>query len=632
MRNGDGPLKLGSAPAGVLASVWSLVAARWRHARGWRAGVLLALICLTVYVPGLLQTPPIDRDESRFAQASRQMFEAVALPGKDRSPSLHSGGAVIPMVQDKPRLSKPPLIYWLQGASAWVFTLGDPSRDAIWMYRIPSLLCAIGAVLVTWRVGCRMFDPRAAWLGAVLLAVCPLVAFDAHQARADQLLLFSVVLTQAALWRVWHERNVTWVHAAMFWMAISMGIMAKGPIAPMIALLTLLLQCMFAWSWRRLFILRPLLGVLIIAACVGPWVWAVGQRVGWYSYWSLILDETLGRSIEAKEGHWGPPGYHTLLLAALFWPGSLATLAALGRAIRRGLPKTATNSSWRRRAGRAGDLFCLAWLIPSWIVFEIVGTKLPHYTMPLYPAIALLSARGLLSIAAATARAGCNKEIGPASSDGALSESQPNAMSLRCRPRSVIGDLSKPIAWLPWAIIGALLSMAAPFLLWLINAEGFLVATAGLLGAAAMAPVLLACRAASRSLALRAQGLGIFAALLALVPFFLVLLPRATTLSPRLIERVESIDPTRARPLACSGYQEDSLVFATRGRIERVPEESIHEWVAAHPDGLVIAPIASSRATESLRAAGWRDDYNTRGVNLGRGRLVDVGVWTRGVK
>ncbi|MCC6971868.1 MAG: glycosyltransferase family 39 protein [Phycisphaerales bacterium] len=634
MRNGDGPLKLGSAPAGVLASVWSLVAARWRHARGWRAGVLLALICLTVYVPGLIQTPPIDRDESRFAQASRQMFEAVALPELERSPFLHSGGVVIPMVQDKPRLNKPPLIYWLQAASAWLSSLGDPARDAIWMYRIPSLLCAIGAVMATWRLGCRMFDPRAAWLGAALLAVCPLVAFDAHQARADQLLLFSVVLSQAALWRVWNEKRASWPHAALFWLAISMGILAKGPIAPLIALLTVLVRCVFERSWERMRELRPAFGVLVIAACVGPWVWAVGERVGWASYWPLVLDETLGRSVEAKEGHWGPPGYHTLLLAALFWPGSLATLAAIVRAIRRGLPCASPNQRWKRKKGRAGELFCLGWILPAWIVFELVGTKLPHYTMPLYPAVALLSARGLLAIAAAANRASERNRLEGTSRDREPAE----ARSIAGQPVTIAragpnaSELAKPIAWLPWAIIGAVLSAAAPAFLWLLNVGPFPLVTVGLLGLAAVVLIIMACRAAARSLALRAQGLGVIAAVMALLPFFLSLMPRVTALSPRLIEHVQLLDPGRSRPLACSGYQEDSLVFATRGRIERVPEESIAEWAATQPEGIIVAPIESSRAAELLRIAGWHDDFRTRGVNLGRGKLVDVGVWTRGAK
>jgi len=84
-----------------------------RLARSWKAGGLgLIVLCLLVYIPGLWTIPPVDRDESRFAQASRQMLESGTLEGW-----------VVPMVQDRPRLNKPPLIYWLQAGSAYV--LGD---------------------------------------------------------------------------------------------------------------------------------------------------------------------------------------------------------------------------------------------------------------------------------------------------------------------------------------------------------------------------------------------------------------------------------------------------------------------------------------------------------------------------
>lgn len=143
------------------------------------------VICLTVYLPGLASIPPIDRDESRFAQASRQMFESRALPPAEQDDDLHSGGLTIPRVQDRDRLSKPPLIYWLQAAGAAAFTGGDPGRDAIWMYRVPSLVAAMLTVLATWRIGVSMFDPRAAWLGAAMLGVSPVFVWEAHQARAD---------------------------------------------------------------------------------------------------------------------------------------------------------------------------------------------------------------------------------------------------------------------------------------------------------------------------------------------------------------------------------------------------------------------------------------------------------------
>jgi hypothetical protein len=169
----------------------------------------LVLLCCTVYLPGFFSIPPVDRDESRFAQASRQMFESVALPEGERDAELHSGGLAVPMVGGKPRLNKPPLIYWLQGGSAAVFTGGDPLADAIWMYRVPSLVAGLVIVLATWRLGCSMFDPRVGWVGACLLAVSPVFVWEAHQARADMVMVAWTTLAMGQLWKLWNLATST---------------------------------------------------------------------------------------------------------------------------------------------------------------------------------------------------------------------------------------------------------------------------------------------------------------------------------------------------------------------------------------------------------------------------------------
>jgi 4-amino-4-deoxy-L-arabinose transferase-like glycosyltransferase len=84
---------------------------------------------------------------------------------------------------------------------------------------------------------------------------------------------------------------------------------------------------------------------------------------------------------EGQELHAAPPGYHVLAFWFAFWPFSLVTALALP-------------SLWSKRAEPAVR-FCIAWIVPTWIAFEIAATKLPHYVLPAYPAIAMLTARAV---------------------------------------------------------------------------------------------------------------------------------------------------------------------------------------------------------------------------------------------
>jgi 4-amino-4-deoxy-L-arabinose transferase-like glycosyltransferase len=555
---------------------------------------MLVGLCLLVYLPGFFSLPPVDRDESRFAQASRQMFESVALPPDRLDPVLHAGGLVVPKVQGRDRLSKPPLIYWLQTVSAAALTRGDPTKDAIWMYRVPSLLAGIVAVLATWKLGASLFGPVVGFLGGVLLAVCPVLVWEAHQARADMVLLACSTVAMLALWRVYQASDYarSWLWPIAFWIALALGVITKGPITPMIAVLTVVPISLARRDFRWLHSLRAFVGLLILAAAVGPWVYAVAERVGWHTYFSTIFDETLGRSIGAKEGHWGPPGYHTILLPVLFWPGSMLTGLAVVHALRHAFADGHERRRPQRRitwfaALRAGDpamLFCVAWLIPSWIVFELVTTKLPHYTMPLYPALAILSARILADVAAG--------RVVPAG----------RTINLGFR---VWGGITVSLgAFVPLALAGAYAGVSPRHL-----------AAVGV-GAAAAVVLFALCLPMPQTSTewLKMQARGVIAALFLAVVAIGILLPRTDVIwiSPKLAAFIAAFGPNS--PVGAVEYHEDSLVFLTRGRLERLSLADAPGWSRDHPDGLLVIP-------EDYPLASLEQLAHVTGLNYSRGRL-----------
>ena len=367
--------------------------------RGWLAGTALILLALVVLLPGLDSIPVVDRDEARFAQASRQMLDSGTLEGW-----------TIPRVGEKTRLSKPPLIYWLQAGSAGAFTGMNTAIDAIWMYRLPSLLAALGTILLTWRLGIRMFGGLTGLLAGAFLAICPLIAFDAHMARADELMVFCTTAAMTTLYTCWtrDRRGIQpgWGLTTLLWTFVGLGMLAKGPITPMVVLLTAITLALWTrrpgWLWR----LRPISGILTALAVFLPWVFLAVGAVGFETLRDIAYDEIIVRSSSGRESHGAPPGYHLVLLVALLWPGSLLTGLAFGRAWSRGrgqhqkghsIGSKAVALLTRPAVGRQAECFLVAWLLPSWLVFELAATKLPHYTLPLYPALALLSARGVLA-------------------------------------------------------------------------------------------------------------------------------------------------------------------------------------------------------------------------------------------
>jgi len=341
-----------------------------RLSRAWRGPAMAALVAFLAGLPGLVAVPPLDRDESRFAQATAQMLE--------------SRDFVVIRYQEEPRFKKPVGIHWLQAAS--VSLLSNSEDRAIWAYRIPSLLGAmLAAAACAWGAA-AFFGGPAAMLSGVMLGTTFLLSTEALIAKTDAMLCGATTLAMAALARIYAETHDgppagkrAWL---FFWLGISIGTLVKGPVTPMVAALAILALVAVDHKARWLGRLNWIWGLILLAAIVGPWAGAVTVATDG-GFWSAALGGDLAPKLAGgQETHGAPPGYHTLLAPLLFFPVTLLLPAAAVTAWTR----------WRE----PGVRFAIAWLAPTWLIFEALPTKLVHYTLPAYGAVAWLAAAALM--------------------------------------------------------------------------------------------------------------------------------------------------------------------------------------------------------------------------------------------
>jgi 4-amino-4-deoxy-L-arabinose transferase-like glycosyltransferase len=327
--------------------------------------LVLFAVSLFVTLPGIVQLPPVDRDEARFVQASKQMVE--------------SGDFVDIRFQDEHRYKKPVGIYWLQAAA--VELSGRGAAAPIWVYRIVSVLGILIAVVATYWTSARLFGTRAALISALVMAAIFGSAFEGRIAKTDAILLGLCIMAQGALAQIYvtmrrqeaQPRSLPWI----FWIAQGLAILIKGPIAPLLSALTILTLVVADRKWRWLGALRPLLGIGVVALIVLPWIGLITAKTGMAFFQESIGKDLGGKLAQGSESHWGPPGYYVLTYSLYFWPFGLMAIAA-GLA---GLRSFTANPAVR---------FCIAWYIPFWLLLELVSTKLPHYVLPAYPGMILL--------------------------------------------------------------------------------------------------------------------------------------------------------------------------------------------------------------------------------------------------
>ncbi|MCC6918418.1 MAG: glycosyltransferase family 39 protein [Alphaproteobacteria bacterium] len=540
------------------------------------APLLLALYAVIFLAPGFFVVPPLDRDEARFAQASKQMLE--------------SGDFVAIRFNDEARNKKPAGIYWMQAASAALF--GGPAGAPIWAYRIPSALGAVLAVVFTYLAGAALMDRRAAWTGAALFAVSILLIAEGHIAKTDAMLCAAVTATQAGLahaflrHRTEPEPLARWGDMLLVWGGIGIATLLKGPIGPMVAILTVagiwLLGGGIAWLRHT----RPRTGVLLALAIVLPWAILITRETGGTFWTQAIGGDMLSKAAGGQESHGGWPGTYLALVTATLFPASILLVPAAWRAA--------------RRRAEPWALFLIAWVVPAWIVFELVPTKLPHYVLPLYPALALVIGSYL------TARR----------------SGEPEQTPLWAR----IAHIAL------WAVVAVALAAAITVIPYIYG--GGTIRIADLL----LAPVILAAAGWLLSTVLRGTWSRVLpaAAVLAAVTCGIVFqrtLPSSEDLlvSPRLAAAAEAAGYRPGLPITAAGYTEPSLVFLTATDIRLAADGAdAAAFVAGHPGAFALIEQKEQPAFDrALASAGIAVDPigTVAGFNYSRGRKVTIALF-----
>ncbi|RVT91786.1 phospholipid carrier-dependent glycosyltransferase [Rhodovarius crocodyli] len=532
-----------------------------------RPRLALILLCLCLYLPGFFTIPALDRDEARFAQASRQM--------------LDSGDYVRMRVGEEDRNKKPVGIHWAQTAAVHALeAVGVPeARRQIWAYRIPSMLGAILAVLATFQLGRALVGRRAALLAGALLAGCMVLVVETHIAKTDAALLATVAAAMGLFGMAYLRPGAfTARQAAGFWAVLGVSILLKGPIGPMVPLLTGITLAVMDRGAPWLRALRLAWGIPLMIAIAAPWMVAIGIATEGRFFAEAVGNDMIAKVGSGEEKHWGPPGFYILTFIIAAFPTAWLAMPALRHAwLQRSLPATR---------------FLLAWLVPSWLLFEAVQTKLPHYTLPLFPALMLLIAHWALD-------------------------------PLRLAPPR----------WMLWAMRALLVGVAlglgivAPVAGYLMG--GYVVRTslfalpAGLLLAWA---VLAATRNGNWA---RGAVLGVVLAVPVYVSVLELTLPRieAMWISPRLGDTLERVAPgLPARDFGMLGHAEPSVLFRVGAEVRLLPDAAAA--VDFLTDGRVVAVAhrqeAAFQAEAARRGLRLSEIANLDGYNYSRGRPVTL--------
>src|SRR5947209_6481346 len=340
---------------------------------------LVLALCAFMFFFGLGAFGLVGADEPRYAQIAREMF------------NRHDW--VVPTLNGLPWLEKPVLLYWKDMISYSVLGVSD------WAARVPSAAHATLLVLAVFFF-MRRFRPGTELDAALITVSCVSMIGFARGASTDMLLSAPFCIAMLAWW-AWHETGKSlWL--AVFYALLAVGTLAKGPIAPALAVL---MVGAYAFLRRdaKIF-LRSIwwLGLLLFLVIALPWYIAVQIKVPQFFH-VFFIEHNLERFGTNLYQHKQPFWFYIPVFALGVLPWTVFSLSALVKSIRESI-QVFRNRVAENEAPDWLEIFLLLWILIPIIFFSISRSKLPGYILPAVPPAAVLTAMYLHRSANALAR------------------------------------------------------------------------------------------------------------------------------------------------------------------------------------------------------------------------------------
>ena len=314
-------------------------------------GSLIFLILAGIF-SGQNSIPPIDRDEARFAQASRQMVQ--------------SNDYVNIKFQDEIRAKKPIGIYWLQAFSTKVF-----GSEEIGSFRVPSLISSLISILFVGFLTRLIFPLYQTIVVTLLFSSSITFMGEAHLAKTDATLLCLICIQQYYLLKLILDKKtsfrVKYLYPVIIWFSFSFGVLVKGPPSFAILIPTVILFCSFQKSIDLIRELKPIIGIIICALVILPWFFAIEEATQGVFLKKAFNEDFFSKLQSGQEGHGALPGTHLLILSVAIWPVATFLPCLILFCI--------------ENKNNIVVQFLISWILPFWIIIEIIPTKLFHYSL-----------------------------------------------------------------------------------------------------------------------------------------------------------------------------------------------------------------------------------------------------------